>query len=220
LRFKEFPLVKSRFNKILSFFLVFGPAMLLVFIGTRSCEHKFEVLDDFGVVPAFEFTDASGVKRSSKEFEGELVLINTLQSSCPDSCSVLMWHLNQTIYQHVWKNKTKKTKKIRLISFLIDDQGNPVEDLSVINDAVRDLAENYDPSIWILATGDVKSIYNLKNNGVTLTNEGVKFQELMLLLDKQSHLRMVLSGNVEGQIRRMKQSMALLQKQYDKQAAK
>lgn len=194
--------------------------MLLVFIGTRSCEHKFEELEDFGPVPAFQFTDANGTQRNSKEFEGEILLINTLQSSCPDSCSILMWHLNQTIYQHVWKNKTKKTKKIRMISFLIDAEGNPVKDLSVINDAVKDLAENYDPSIWILASGDVRSIYNLNNNGVSLIDEGAKFEELMLLIDKNCHLRMVLSGKVEGQIRRMKQSMALLQKQYDKQSSK
>ena len=107
-----------------------------------------------------------------------------------------------------------------MISFLTDGNGNSVKDLSVINDAINDLAENYDPSIWILASGDVKSIYNLENNGISLIEEEANFQELMLLIDKDHHLRMVLSGNVEGQIRRMKQSMALLQKQYDKQAAK
>ncbi|MEJ6505417.1 MAG: SCO family protein [Crocinitomicaceae bacterium] len=193
--------------------------MLLVFIGTRSCEHKFEVLDDYGQVPSFEFTDAFGNNRSSEEFKGELLLINTLQSSCPDSCSVLMWHLNQTIYQHVWNNKTKKTKRIRMISFLTDGNGNPETDLSIINAAVNDLAEHYDPSIWMIATGDVKKIYDIKSNGVNLVDSGGDFQELMLLLDKEHHLRMVLSGKVEGQIRRMKQSMALLQKQYDKKSS-
>lgn len=202
--------------------LVLGPAVL--FIGftlfmNRSCEHKFEELADYGPVAKFEFTDVTGKKRNSKEFKDEVILINILQNSCPDSCSVLMWHLNQTIYQHVWKNKTKKTKKIRMISFLTDGEGNAVKDLSVINDAANDLTENYDPSIWILATGNVKEIYNLESNGVSLTDEKANFQELMLLIDKQHHLRMVLSGNVEGQIRRMKQSMALLQKQYDKQSS-
>ncbi len=199
---------------------MFGPALLLIFIGTRSCEHNFEELEDYGPVNEFEFTDANGVKRNSREFKDDVVLVNVLQSSCPDSCSVLMWHINQTIYQHIWKNKTKKTKQIRMISFLTDGKGNSVKDLSVINDAINDLAENYDPSIWILASGDVRSIYNLENNGISLIDEKSNFQELMLLIDKQHHLRMVLSGNVEGQIRRMKQSMALLQKQYDKEASK
>ena len=213
-------MTKKRFNKFIGFVLVFGPALLLIFIGTRSCEHKFEELADYGPVAEFEFTDANGNLRNSKDFKDEIILINVLQSTCPDSCSVLMWHLNQTIYQHVWKNKTKKTKKIRMISFLTDGEGNPVKDLSVINDAVNDLTENYDPSIWILATGNVQEIYNLESNGVSLTDEQANFQELMLLVDKQHHLRMVLSGKVEGQIRRMKQSMALLQKQYDKQVSK
>tara|TARA_B100000674_G_scaffold147557_1_gene116743 strand:- start:1017 stop:1658 length:642 start_codon:yes stop_codon:yes gene_type:complete len=213
-------LAKKRANRLIGFLLVFGPALLLIFIGTRSCEHNFEELEDYGPVTEFEFTDADGVKRNSSEFKDDVVLVNVLQSSCPDSCSVLMWHINQTIYQHIWKNKTKKTKQIRMISFLTDGNGNSVKDLSVINDAINDLAENYDPSIWILASGDVKSIYNLENNGISLIEEEANFQELMLLIDKDHHLRMVLSGNVEGQIRRMKQSMALLQKQYDKQAAK
>ena len=213
-------MAKKRANRLIGFLLVFGPALLLIFIGTRSCEHNFEELEDYGPVTEFEFTDANGVKRNSREFKDDVVLVNVLQSSCPDSCSVLMWHINQTIYQHIWKNKTKKTKQIRMISFLTDGNGNSVKDLSVINDAINDLAENYDPSIWILASGDVKSIYNLENNGISLIEEEANFQELMLLIDKDHHLRMVLSGNVEGQIRRMKQSMALLQKQYDKQAAK
>ena len=213
-------MAKKRANRLIGFLLVFGPALLLIFIGTRSCEHNFEELEDYGPVTEFEFTDADGVKRNSSEFKDDVVLVNVLQSSCPDSCSVLMWHINQTIYQHIWKNKTKKTKQIRMISFLTDGNGNSVKDLSVINDAINDLAENYDPSIWILATGDVKNIYNLENNGISLIDEKSNFQELMLLIDKQHHLRMVLSGNVEGQIRRMKQSMALLQKQYDKQASK
>ena len=213
-------MAKKKVNRLIGFLLVFGPALLLIFIGTRSCEHNFEELEDYGPVTEFEFTDANGVKRNSKEFKDDVVLVNVLQSSCPDSCSVLMWHINQTIYQHIWKNKTKKTKQIRMISFLTDGKGNSVKDLSVINDAINDLTENYDPSIWILATGDVKKIYDLENNGISLIDDKTNFQELMLLIDKQHHLRMVLSGNVEGQIRRMKQSMALLQKQYDKKASK
>ena len=38
----------------------------------------------------------------------------------------------------------------------------------------------------------------------------------MLLIKKKQCLRMVLSGKKEGHIRRMEQSMALLQKEYDK----
>jgi hypothetical protein len=49
---------------------------------------------------------------------------------------------------------------------------------------------------------------------------GEAFQELMLLVDKRNHLRMVLKGNSEGMIRKMKEHIALLDKQYDKEALK
>jgi len=192
---------------------------------SRRCEHKFEVLDDYGHIKSFEFKDITGKKRNSSEFEGDLLLITTIQNTCPDSCAILMWHTNQMIYQHIWKNRTKKLKQVRILSFVTDGKGNQVHDLTKINAKINARVENYDPELWILASGDAKSVYNIENNGQTLLQKGKEyfggegFQELMLLLDKKHHLRMVLSGKQEGHIRRMKQSMALLQKQYDKKNA-
>ena len=71
----------------------------------------------------------------------------------------------------------------------------------------------------------MKSLYDFEHNEQKLLVEGDEFyggqafQELMLLLDKQNHLRMVLSGKTEGMVRRMKEHIALLQKQYDKESA-
>ena len=68
-----------------------------------------------------------------------------------------------------------------------------------------------------------RNIYDIKHNNVNLLEKGDEFyggesfHELMLLVDKNNHLRMVLNGNSEGMIRRMKQSLALLLKQYDKE---
>jgi len=192
---------------------------------SRRCEHKFEVLDDYGQIKSFEFNDITGKKRNSSEFEGDILLITTIQNSCPDSCAILMWHTNQMIYQHIWKNKTKKLKQVKILSFVTDGEGNQVNDLTEINTKLSASVENYDPELWIMASGDAKSVYNIENNGQTLLQKGKAyfggegFQELMLLLDKKQHLRMVLSGKQEGHIRRMKQSIALLQKQYDKNNA-
>jgi hypothetical protein len=47
---------------------------------------------------------------------------------------------------------------------------------------------------------------------------GEYFQEILLLIDKNNHLRMALRGNQEGMVRTMKEHLALLQKQYDKEA--
>ena len=199
--------------------LVFGPAVIFIAMTlfmTRSCEHKFETLENYGTITSFNFTDVNGNKRSSLDFKGDIVLISTIQESCPDSCSVLLWNINQTIYQRIWKNRTKKRKQVKILSFVTDDNGNPIKDLSPIEDFLNKIVPNYDPSIWVLAKGDVKSIYDIEHNGASLLQGGNKFQELMLLMDKKQCLRMVLSGKKEGHIRRMEQSMALLQKEYDK----
>ena len=42
----------------------------------------------------------------------------------------------------------------------------------------------------------------------------------MLIVDKKNQLRLIRRGSEEGMIRDYKQHVALLQKQYDKEAAK
>ena len=215
----------GRTKRIIAFLILFGPAFILVFISTRGCDHKFKVLDDYGAAERYEFVDAFGTTRSFKDFDNQVVLINVLQPHCPDSCSISFWHLNQLIYQHVRKNK-KKLGSTRMISFVTDGEGNPVKDLSAVNDMLNDQVEGYDPEVWCLASGDPKKLYDFEHNGEKLLKEGDQFfgghayQELMLLLDRKNHLRMVLSGKSEGMIRRMKEHVALLQKQYDKKIAK
>jgi hypothetical protein len=207
------------------FLLLFGPALLLIFISTRGCQHKFKTLEDYGAASDYKIISDEGRSYTSRDFKGDVVLVTTLQETCPDSCAISFWHLDQSIYQHIRKNRSKKLKRVRIISFVTDGKGNPVEDLSVIRRAVEDNVEEYDPSIWILAKGDARAMYDFERNGQSLIQEGDAyyggqgFQELMLLLDKKNHLRMVLSGKTEGMVRRMKEHIALLQKQYDKERA-
>lgn len=213
----------GRIKVVYAFLLLFGPALFLIFISTRGCEHKFKTLDDFGAASNYRFVDATGKKYTSNDFKGEIVIVTTLQETCPDSCAISFWHVDQAIYQHIRKNKRKKMKQIKLISFVTDGFGNPVKDLSTLQQAMKDRVESYDPEIWILASGDAKKVYDFERNNQSLLQEGKEyfggqgFQELILLLDKENHLRMVLPGTSEGLIRRMKEHIALLQKQYDKE---
>lgn len=180
-------------------------------------------LDDYGVVKSVSFT-INGKETTFADFKGDALVITTLQKTCPEDCAISFWHIDQLIYQHIRKNKRKKLKQVRIISFVTDGKGNPLpdEEIQVIKDALKDNVELYDPSLWIIAKGDARSIYSFKHNGQNLVQKGEKyyggesFQELVLLLDKEGHLRMVLPGNEEGLVRRMKEHIALLQKQYDK----
>ena len=218
----------GRTKSILALSILFGPALFLIIIGVvgaRSCEHKFKVPDDYGELIDYSFTDARGKKFTSKDFKDNVVLINVIQPKCPDSCGISFWHLDQSIYQNVRTNK-KKLGSVRIISFVTDGKGNPVTDLKQVSDMVKDRVEAYDPDIWYIAAGESKPIYDMQNNGETLLQTGDDkfggegYQELMLLADKQNHLRMVLAGDSEGMIRRMKEHIALLQKVYDKEKKK
>ena len=212
-------------RNILGFLLVFGPAAFLIFIATRGCSHNFKNLDVLTTLPEYRFTDAYGKQRSSKEFQDEVVLITTLQKSCPYECAVSFWHINQILYQHIRKNSHKQLKKVRIISFVTDGKGNPASNIQDLQETLSSQVEGYQPDLWILAQGDAKELYNISRNGQNLLQVGETyyggqaFQELILLVDKTNQLRMVLKGNQEGLVRRMKESLALLLKQYDKERA-
>jgi cytochrome oxidase Cu insertion factor (SCO1/SenC/PrrC family) len=213
----------GRSKVLIAFLLVFGPAFLLVLIGTRGCEHKFKELEDYGTVKSVPFL-IDGKETTFADFKGDVLVVTTLQKTCPEDCAISFWHLDQMIYQHIRKNKRKKLKSVKIISFVTDGEGNalPESDIQIVKDALKDNVESYDPSLWLIATGDARAVYGFKHNGQNLVQKGEKyyggesFQELILLLDKQGHLRMVLPGNEEGLVRRMKEHIALLQKQYDK----
>lgn len=212
-------------KRILLVFLVIGPASLLVLMSSRSCDHKFKELDTMGEMPAYSFEDIHGKKYTNASFKNKIVLFTTLQPTCPDSCSVSLWFIHRLIYKNIKDNK-KRLGHVKIVSFVTDGKGNPVDDLSDMQFILEDEVINYDPEIWILAKGDPRKVYNISRNGENLLQKGDKyyggeaFQELMLLADKENQLRMVLEGNEEGMVRTMFQHMALLDKQYDKEAFK
>lgn len=214
----------GRLKVIFAFLLLFGPAFLLIFISTRGCEHKFKELDDYGAAPAYSFVTSTGEKLTEKDFKDKVVLLNMVQASCPDTCSVSLWHLDQMIYQKFRKNKKEKGK-IRIISVVTDWEGNYVDSISSVEDYLKDKVEDYDPEIWMVVRGDAKQIFAHKyKNGADLLDNGEllvggeSFTERMLLLDKENHLRMVRSGKIEAYVRETYGHIALLLKQYDKEA--
>ena len=81
-------LSKKRLKSIFAFILLLGPAVLLILIGTRSCEHNFEKLEDFGSLKDYSFTDINGKKKSSVDFKNSIVIITTLQQTCPKDCAL------------------------------------------------------------------------------------------------------------------------------------
>lgn len=215
----------GRMKGIYALLLLFGPAILLIFISTRGCEHKFKQLEDYGKGVNYSFVDANGKKYTQNDFKDNLVIITTLQETCPDSCGISVWSFDRLIYQDIAKRKNEKGG-VKIISFATDINGQPVEDLKNIYSMLKDDVVEYDSSIWILASGDVKKVFDITHNDINLMEKGNQyyggnaFQELMLLFDKKNHLRMVLNGHTEGMVRKMKEHVALLKKEHDKSDAK
>jgi len=214
----------GRMKSIYAMLILFGPAILLVFIATRGCEHKFKVLDDYGKGANYSFEDAFGKKYTQNDFKNKIVIINNIQESCPDSCGISIWSFDRLVYQDIAKNKRKT--EVRIISFATDINGKPIEDLSSLQSMLENDVVEYDPNIWMLAKGNSRPIFDITSNDVNLLEKGDQyyggeaFQELILLFDKKNHLRMVLNGHTEGMVRKMKEHVALLKKEYDKEAAR
>jgi hypothetical protein len=210
----------GRVKGLLTLFLLFGPAFFLVFISTRGCQHKFKTLEHFGKLPAYSFQTIEGKTLSSKDFKNNVVIFTTIQKSCPSNCSIKFWQFDQLLYQQIRKNK-KKLGHVKIVSFVVDSVGNPINDLKDVAFALKEEIQAYDPNVWILANGDPKQVYNIKHNNFNLYEEkgekffgGRAFTELVLLVDKSNEVRMVLNGSSEGQVRRMREHIALLEKEY------
>jgi len=221
---------RSKRKSVLALTLVFGPALFLIFMATRGCDHRFKQLADFGLVetPTFSVYNHKGKQQLSlKDYQDQVVLITTLQTTCPHDCGLAFFPLTQNLYKDLRTNKRKKLKQVRMLSIVVDSLGNPVSEAQLldIQDMLRTRVEGFDPELWQLVAADPKIFYNLSNNGQKLIVKdkkyfgGVSYNELIMLLDKKSHLRMVLNGHTEGMIRKMKEHLALLMKQYDKERA-
>lgn len=222
---------RSKGRSILALTLVFGPALFLIFMATRGCDHRFKELADYGLVEAPTFTvynHKGKQKKSLKDYQNQVVLLNTIQTTCPYQCGLAFFPLTQKLYQDLRTNKRKKLKQVRMLSIVVDSLGKPVSEQALldIQDMLRNNVEGFDPELWQLVIAEPKDFFNHKNNGVDLIVRdkkyfgGVSYNELIMLLDKKNHLRMVLNGHTEGMIRKMKEHLALLMKQYDKARAK
>ena len=95
----------GRIKVVYAFLLLFGPAFILIFFSTRGCQHKFKELDDYGAAVSYSFVDAHGKQYTSADFADKVVLVSTIQPTCPDSCATSLWHLDQLIYQKIRRRK-------------------------------------------------------------------------------------------------------------------
>ena len=216
----------GRGRAILMLLLVFGPASLLIMFSLGKCENKFNQLDDFGAIGDYSFIDASGDTWSNKDMEGKIVIFSTIQNTCPRDCAIDIARFNLLIYQK-FRKLQRTSSHIKFVSILVDHEGKPVEDLSEVAFMLDDEIQEFNPDVWKIVSGDPAQIYDFTSNGHNLYKareekayKGMPWLESMLLVDKQNHLRSLRSGATEGMLRDLNEHIAILEKEYDKKAAK
>lgn len=216
----------GRWKSILMLILVFGPASLLILISTNKCEHKFEELPYYGKLNDFEFKLVDGSVLSPSTQKGKITLFTTIQAGCPNNCAINIPQFNLLLYQHYQKNR-KKLGHVKIVSILTDENGNPTDNFEDVAFLLNDIVNDYDADLWQVVSGDPKQIYDITNNNVRLIDQqddeafaGRPYLETMMIVDKENNIRLLRRGSDEGNIRDFKQHVALLQKQYDKDAFK
>ncbi len=60
--------ISNKKKSLFAFLILFGPALFLIFIATRGCQHKFKVLKDFGAVENISFINHSAKKKEALKF--------------------------------------------------------------------------------------------------------------------------------------------------------
>ncbi len=216
----------GRTKKLIMASLVFGPALILIFVSTLKCEHKFTQLDYFGDIPSYQATTIDGKTITNETFKGKVVIYTVLNESCPKDCAISIWDVNQQLFRKL-KENPGKLRNVKIVSFVVDKDGNPVEDLENMRKILEYNVLEYNPEIWILAKGDANNLYNIEHNKHNLSTiegdeyfNGKAYYSLLLLADQDNKLRMVLKGDSESMVRKFHQYMTLLIKQNDKERFK
>lgn len=213
---------RKSMKRFLPAIIIFGPAIILVAFSLGHCENVYERLPVFGKVPHYSFVGANGDTINNTTQKGRITVFTTLQQTAPIDCAMDLFSFNMKIYQPYRKSRGK-FKDIDLISILTDKNGTPLNNNNEILFTLNDVVRDYDSTIWNVAIGDPKQVYNIENNGVNLytaTSDSVyggkMFLETMLLVDKKGRVRYVGRCDKEGYIRDFEQHVALLQQEYKK----
>jgi len=195
--------------------VLFGPGFLIYFLA-KNVSNKFIELPYIGdhhytfndkgevtdsvmySIPNFNLTTASGKKINKNFIKDKFVIVTTIQNSCPDTCGLYFLHFDEIFYSRLEKNQ-KSYNNVVIISILTDHNGNPVDKISPkLLDELKQI-NNYDPNLWIIATGDPKPFFsfNFKNKNFfelpsTPENNEIgskAFINSLLLLDREQHIR-------------------------------
>lgn len=203
--------------------ILFLPAIFML-IFSKGCTSKFRVLDTYGSVGEFEFTDSEGNKITNKDFKGKIIIYTTIQNECPnlDSCGINIWQIDQQIYQNLYENHKRSLGHVYIVSIVTDTKGNPAEITPELMFKLKEKVHHYDPKIWKIVEGDPRAVYDVERNHLNLYEKrdaafigNRMFLESLVLVDWNGNRRLVRYGKTESMVRDFHDGFTLLEKEYD-----
>lgn len=178
-------------------------------------EHIINGTDtSFYTVPSYTFFTLKG-EVNEKTFEDKYLVVSILYKSCPQGCNLPFEQFKYFFYSRLAKNQSKFSD-VHILSHVVDAQVSDLESM------YKYLEIN--PEKWTLAVGEENPIYNinlLKQNPWIVSDEKNGYEKgaygLILLIDKQKHIRGVYQVNKTSEYNRLEDELVLIKREDDKQ---
>ena len=163
-------------------------------------------------VPGYAFRTFNGNKLTEKNFEGEYVLLNILDSRCPYQCNLDFKTFNYLIYDEIKVNKG--FENVSIISEFVPESTDTLKELKEFIEF-----HDIDTSIWHFVYPDFNQVFNVKLDNPsgnptlkkdTINNYPNQAFSLTLLLDKDRHIRGKYATYYTDEVSRITKEISLL----------
>lgn len=214
-------MLKNKSSKVLLFALiVLGPFSLFYFFSTGK--HNFEKLPYLGEpvndsVPftygGFSFPSSHNTNIDESFLKGKIVIVSNLYATCPYTCNISIGQFKTAVYKEVIMNR--KMKDVLFISNIIGSTST--EEVNRMHSRLE-----VDSSRWFFFNDTTHFFYHVKMSGKPLLDKEDEqqpgklfFERIVLLLDKDLHLRNIYDGARSTELVTLAKEIRLLKKEYD-----
>lgn len=215
---------RSLFSKIALFTGVFAiPVFFIVLFSTGKPsystipyfgEHTINADDTtYYTVDEFSFQDKNGNIINQETFENKYLIVSVLYKTCPFDCPMPYEQFNYFLLKR-FAQKKSKFADVQFISHVVDAKP---EEIAKVYETLE-----LDEDLVMLLSGEENNIYDvnlLLQNPWQIADEKNGYDKgaygLILLLDKERHIRGVYQVNQTSEIKRVENELVLIKREED-----
>lgn len=180
-------------------------------------EHQIENSDTTNyTVKEFSFLDKDGNTINQDSFQDKYLIVSILYKSCPFDCPMPYEQFTYFMMDRIIKKKDGKFSDVQFLTHVVDAQPNELAEL------YKNL--NLSEDEMMLVSGEHNAIYDvnlLLKNPWQIADEKNGYDRgaygLILLLDKERHIRGVYQANQTSEIKRVENELVLIKREVDKE---